>query len=319
MNREIARFLKRIRLGRPIESYPVTITSALIAGQRLHFCTNLDRDPVQRKHRKGVFYEADELAALAALFPKGGTFVDIGAHAGNHTLYATQMMQAGKVIPFEPHAPSYRLLIQNVLLNSLEDRVDLSNLGCALGSSEEEGASMKSGRHNPAAARLKTKGGDIAIRRGDVLLADEMPDMIKIDVSGMEMEVLEGLSALFARCTPTLHIEVAAANDVAFQAWMKSAGYVVQSTRKRNKHDLNYLLVHKDAAKVQPASTKKTPVKKSSTAKKTAPKTVAATPSKTGAKKAQTSRSKTTTAPKPASATAATKARAAAAKLVKSS
>jgi len=305
MNREISRLIKRMALGRPIESYPVTVTSTVVEGARVQFCTNLERDPVQRKHRKGAFFEASELATLRALFPKGGTFVDIGAHSGNHSLYAALFMHADKVIPIEPHPPAYRLLIQNMLVNGVADRVDFSKLGCAVGEAPAEGCAMKSGRRNPAAARVKrdAKGGDIPMLSADMLLADVTPDMIKIDVSGMEMEVLAGLSGVLNRCAPVLQVEVVAAQDAAFQDWAAQAGYAVAATTKRNKHDLNYILTHKDTAKKKPAqkkpvqkkkpaakkaATAKTATAKTAEPKKPAPKTSAIKKTTTAARKSAT-------------------------------
>lgn len=293
MNREILRLTKRMQLGRPIESYPVTITSSAVKDRPVRFCTNLELDPVQRKHRRGVFYEMQELTALADHFPKGGTFVDIGAHSGNHSLFAALFMDAGKVIPIEPNPPAYRLLIQNMLINDVAGRVDFSKLGCAVGAAPAEGAVMKSGRRNPAAARLKAKGGDIAVCRADVLLGDETPDVIKVDVCGMEMDVLEGLAEVFARCTPTLLVEVAATHDEAFNAWAKKAGYTIAAATKRNKHDHNYMLTHKDAAKAKP----KTAAKKSSIVKRATAATKA-TGTKAKPTAAKTSKPKTSAASK---------------------
>jgi FkbM family methyltransferase len=284
MNREIARLNKRMRLGRAIVSDPVAVTSNTVNGTRVQFCTTNPADPVQRRHRKGGFFEMAELTNLAALFPKGGTFVDIGAHVGNHSLFAALFMDAGTVIPIEPHPSAYRLLIQNVLVNGASDRVDFSKLGCAVSAAEGSG-SVKTSRRKPAATKLKQSGGKIAVLRGDALLADVTPDMIKIDTPGMAMEVLEGLSELFARCSPVLLIEIAAKDDDAFKVWATSTGYIVSATSKRNKRDLNYIMTSKTVTKPKAkptvkkvsAAKKGTTVKKASTTKTAASKRPKAT------------------------------------------
>lgn len=294
MNREIARLTKRLRLGRPIVSYPVTLTSRAINGKQVHFCTSAENDPVQQKHRKGKFYETVQLNALAALFPKGGTFVDIGAHVGNHSLFAALFMDAGTIIPIEPNPAAYRLLVQNMLVNGVTDLVDLGKLGCAAGANAAEGYAIKVNRNKPAATRLKTKGGKVSVVRGDALLDGVTPDMIKINTPGMEMEVLDGLSGVFARCTPVLLIEVAAANDVAFNDWASTSGYTVAATTKRNRNSLNYMLTSKAA--------KKTVAKKTAGKKVTTPTT--STTRKTTTSKAKTSAATKTTAAKPKTTTA---------------
>lgn len=291
MNREIARLNKRMRLGRPIVSGPVAVTSNTVNGKRVQFCTTNTVDPVQRRHRKGLFFEVTELTNLTALFPKGGTFVDIGAHVGNHSLFAALFMDAATVIPIEPHPTAYRLLIQNIFVNGVSDRVDFSKLGCAVSAAECSGA-MKTSRRRPAATKLKQSGGKISVLRGDALLADVTPDMIKIDTPGMAMQVLEGLSGLFARCSPVLLIEIEAKDDDAFKSWAITAGYIVSATSKRNKRDLNYIMTAKTVTKTKA----KPAVKKASTAKK--PTTV---------KKATTAKATTPTRPRSTTAAKATK------------
>jgi Met-10+ like-protein len=55
---------------------------------------------------KGVFYEREELEIIATHF-KGGTFVDIGANVGNHSIFAAKFLGASKVIAFEPNPTAY--------------------------------------------------------------------------------------------------------------------------------------------------------------------------------------------------------------------
>jgi FkbM family methyltransferase len=269
MNREITRLNKRMRLGRPIVSAPVVVVSNTVNDKRVQFCTTNPADPVQRKHLKGGFFEATDLTNLATLFPKGGTFVDIGAHVGNHSLFAALFMDAAKVIPIEPNPGAYRLLIQNIMVNGVSDQVDFSKLGCAVSAAEGHGA-MKKSRSKPAATKLKLSGGKVAVQRGDVLLADITPDMIKIDTPGMAMEVLEGLSELFERCSPVLSIEIEAKDDDAFNAWAITTGYIVSATSKRNKRDLNYIMTAKviTKTKAKPNAEKMSGTKKASIAKR---------------------------------------------------
>lgn len=257
MNQEIQRFLKRLRLGRTIESYPVTVTTAQIGGQQVHFCTNMEKDPIQRKQRKGSFYEMHELQQLAKHFPEGGTFVDIGANVGNHSLFAAMFMAAKRVIPFEPNPRAYRLFIQNMLINGQTEKVDFSKLGCGLSDVEADGFGMQPKERNLGGAKMISKGGDLQVFRADSLLADETPDMIKIDVEGMELAVLRGLSGVLERCSPVIQIEVDVENDAGFQEWLAESGYEVVDTIKRYRQNLNYLLVHPTAA-TQPETKSRT-------------------------------------------------------------
>ena len=244
MTPEVKRINKRLRLGRPVTSRPVQLTTARIRDRRVIFCTDMENDPIQRNHRRGQFYEAKELAGLAELFPTGGTFVDIGANVGNHSLYAALFLGAARVIAFEPNPLAYRLLVQNVLVNGLEHVIDLSRLGVGLGARDEGGYSMERRRRNLGGAKmLPGDSGKLRVLPGDTLLEGEAPALIKIDVEGMEMPVLEGLKATLRQHRPVLLVEVDNANEAAFMEWAEAAGYDVARTVQRYRLNKNHLLI----------------------------------------------------------------------------
>ncbi len=249
MNPEVEHILKRLRLGRPVQSRAVELTHARIGERRVVFCTDMENDPVQRNHRRGNFYEAKELNGLKGVFAKGGTFVDIGANVGNHSLYAALFLGAARVLPFEPNPLAYRLLVQNVLLNGLEAVVDLSKLGVGLSDTEEGGYAMEQRERNLGGAKMLAGEGRLQVYRGDTLLAGEKPAMIKIDVEGMEMAVLAGLEGVLKKHKPVLLVEVDNENEAGFMDWVKGAGYEVAETVQRYRLNKNHLLKPKGGVK----------------------------------------------------------------------
>jgi hypothetical protein len=88
--------------------------------------------------------------------------------------------------------------------------------------------------------------GEIAVRSGDALFSEIVPAMIKIDVEGMEMDVLAGLRETIARTRPTLFIEVDRANSEAFERWRVAAGYRTVKTFQRYRANTNFLIVPED-------------------------------------------------------------------------
>ena len=184
MTPEINKILKRLRLGRPVQSRALELTHVRIGEQKVIFCTDMENDPIQRNHRRGQFYEGKELNGLKEVFPKGGTFVDIGANVGNHSLFAAMFLGAGKVVPFEPNPRAYRLLINNVLVNGLEQVFDLSKLGVGLSDMQEGGFAMEKRARNLGGAKMLPGEGKLQVFKGDTLLEGIEPAMIKIDVEG---------------------------------------------------------------------------------------------------------------------------------------
>jgi FkbM family methyltransferase len=112
----------------------------------------------------------------------------------------------------------------NVAANGLGAVIRLDVLGIGLSDRTEAGFKIKRNPRNMGAARLK-KGGEIAVHRGDALLPDARVDLVKIDVEGMEMQVLAGFDRIIAEQRPALFVEVDTSHEAAFEAWCEAWGY----------------------------------------------------------------------------------------------
>lgn len=228
--------------GGALTVHGLDVTLCQIHGQSLHFATDNRRDPIQRSHRQGRFYEEEELALIKAVFPLGGIFVDIGANVGNHSLYVARFLSPARVIPFEPNPKAYRLLLVNAGLNGVAGLFDLRHLGLGLSDRSEGGYGMDWRDRNLGGAQMHAGEGTLRVERGDDLLEGVRPDLIKIDVEGMEMQALAGLDQTVARARPWLFVEVDNANIAAFEAWAAARGYTVEQTLRRYAANVNYLL-----------------------------------------------------------------------------
>lgn len=221
----------------------VQITACEIEGRPLRFATDMARDPIQRAHRACTFFEPDELALMRRYLPEGGTFLDIGANVGNHSLYAGLFCAAHKIIPFEPNPPAYRLLILNLVMNGLHDRTVFDYLGFGASDLDREGFAMTPRHKNLGAARMVPGEGEIATLRPDDVLQDETPDFIKIDVEGMEMDVLRGLQKTVKRVRPVLLVEVDQGNIHDFADWRLAHGFALPASIKHYRENRNFLCV----------------------------------------------------------------------------
>ncbi len=148
---------------------------------------------------KGLF-PTEPLIEMARLFLKpGGIVLDIGAHIGTFSLPLTSL--AGKVIAFEPSPQIFALLVQNAAERSPAPTL----INKALSSTAGEGALVVRNTANAGATTL-VAGGSIPIS----VLDDEVSqaDLIKIDVEGMELKVLQGGERLISRSRPVVFFEV---------------------------------------------------------------------------------------------------------------
>jgi FkbM family methyltransferase len=162
-------------------------------------------------------YEAAVLDLCRALV-EDGLFVDAGAHIGNHTIF---MATAGaQVIAFEPNPTTRGFLQRNVQANGLSEQVQIIAKGLW---SESSVASIVDGEPgNSGLATIRPGSGEIGLVSLDDLDLD--PDLLKIDVEGMEMDVLRGAPRTLSRSRPSIIVE---ANDgpIAVEQFLRPFGY----------------------------------------------------------------------------------------------
>lgn len=139
-------------------------------------------------------YEADKLALLARVTSGDATVYDIGAHAGYYCLAASRLVgPGGKVFAFEPDAGNLADLRLHVTRNGLANVTIVPNpVGQAHGTMVNFGS-----EHGSYQGHVIEGAGAGALR---LLSLDgwraesgaPMPDVVKMDVEGFEVEALDG-------------------------------------------------------------------------------------------------------------------------------
>ena len=219
------------------------VVRAVIDGKPVFFTLTNTKDVIQKEHLAGRFYETEELEIIRAHCPKNAVFVDIGANIGNHALFALKMLGVKLVIPFEPNPVAIAVLTSNLGLNGELARCDLSHLGLGLSDKPQDGLAMEADKPNKnlGGGRL-VAGGDLRVIAGDEALSKAKVDFIKIDVEGMEMQVLGGLTQTLERYRPVIFIEVDEANRADFLTWVEANHYDIAATFRRYPVNENFLL-----------------------------------------------------------------------------
>lgn len=170
----------------------------------------------------GEWTEA-ELALLAHFVGPGDDVIDAGANVGAHTLALASCAagrdggRSGEVFAYEPQPEIFQLLAANCVLNEVVN-VRLYNEGCGPRRGEIEiGEPDYAASLNFGGLSLRGLASHASARRRRVQVRplDETYDgarlrLIKIDVEGMEADVLAGAARIVARFRPTLYVE----NDV---------------------------------------------------------------------------------------------------------
>lgn len=225
-----------------------SVVTALIAGREVRFFVADERDVIQQHHAIGQFYEVEELRIIAKFLAPGGVFVDIGANVGNHALYVGTYLHPRQIVVFEPNPPAIAILRLNLALNGLQRVVDLTHLGTGLADVPSRAQiRVPDGNLGGSWFAPSQDDGALALIRGDDALAQRRVDFLKIDVEGMEMQVLAGLQQTIATWRPPVFIEIENRNAEAFQAWTARQGYRIERRFRRYEVNENYLILPAEA------------------------------------------------------------------------
>lgn len=196
-------------------------------------------DLIQSEQKRGKFYEEEELDTIAAYFPEGGTFVDVGANTGQHSLYFAKL-KAAHVVMVEPGPEAFRLMLQNIELNNIQNECSILQVGF----SDANGrADIEVHLDNLGSASISENSrGEITTVRGDDVLIGRKIDMIKIDTEGFEIKVLAGLTETIDREQPIIYIEIDNKNLDCFHEFMRAVRYEVVYRNKRYEQNENFLI-----------------------------------------------------------------------------
>ena len=145
-------------------------------------------------------YEQGTASLFKDLLDPGKVVVDVGAHVGFFTLLAAREVgPEGKVYAFEPESQNYALLLKNIELNGyccvVATQKAVSN---SSGITDLFLSSLDTGSHSiySPAARGVAGSFKVATTSLDAFLEEAgwpHVDLVKIDVEGAELAVLDGM------------------------------------------------------------------------------------------------------------------------------
>ena len=145
-------------------------------------------------------YEKETVDLFAAIVRPGMIAVDIGAHIGFFTRHLSKLAgPTGKVIAFEAHPETYQILVRNCRKLS-----NVTTVNAAVTDTNGEvtlyDSGGSTGSNSLIASRSDYAGSDTvrAVRLDDFLDGSSI-DVVKIDVEGAELEVLQGMTETLMR------------------------------------------------------------------------------------------------------------------------
>lgn len=208
-----------------------------------------DRIQVRLYEDKGYWFhgrrrEFDEMSTLARLLHRGDTVIEVGGHIGYLSLYFSHLVGSdGSVVVFEPSDANRRLLQLNV---ASARNVRISQLAVSNRSGESVFyVDNLTGQNNSLVRAFEGLAANVSNAPGVEVVTTEVTvktstldqelnsihgHLLKIDVEGHELEVLEGGVNWLARTKPFIMLEVQRNHSEVFRI-LTDLGYVIFDAR----------------------------------------------------------------------------------------
>jgi FkbM family methyltransferase len=176
-------------------------------------------------------YERPVQEALAALVRPGAVCYDVGANLGFFSVLLARLCgPTGSVYAFEPVAGNAAMIRRNARLNRM-DNIRVLNVALSRTDGRGElilahhvgGAVLAEAGVPPDAAGcvvVQTRVIDTLVERREI----EPPDIVKIDVEGAEMDVLQGMRAVLRTRSPIVVLELDDEAEAACEGKIAACG-----------------------------------------------------------------------------------------------
>lgn len=163
---------------------------------------------------------------------------DVGAHIGLFTLKMSKQAPNSRIIAIEPNPTNFSFLTRNIRINGLASRV--SPLNVAAGKKRKKAllftnyisrgdASMK--KWHDAGTYGRSEIDEVPL--AEILSNAQSVDLMKIDVEGMEEEVLDGLrdqNSKVRRVVIEIHTSIVHVADI-FE-WLTNHRFLIRRSQK---------------------------------------------------------------------------------------
>ncbi|MGE4079464.1 MAG: FkbM family methyltransferase [Reyranella sp.] len=158
--------------------------------------------------RYGEFSE-EENEIFRQIVKPGMTVVEAGANIGVHTLAIAQGVgPSGRVLAFEPQRSVFQILCANLALNGLEQVephwAAMGNVDGVIAVPRLDSARQQN--FGGLALDRQQTGDSVRLVRVDSLGLPAC-HLVKVDVEGMELDVLRGAADTIRRCVPLIYTE----------------------------------------------------------------------------------------------------------------
>jgi FkbM family methyltransferase len=200
------------------------MTYSIYETGRGNFLLTDEPDLVSDQMKADQFWE-HELEPIFDTLTQDMIVVEVGEYVGDHTVDLAKRCK--HVHAFEGHKPSYYLLGANLLLN---DCMNVTTYNLCIGNNNKVSGKIPDANNIAAYIYKQSKNGKTtAVRLDDVLVYLDKLDFLKIDVEGMDLEVMLGAQQLIGDFKPRIVYEfswpLSKQKHVEYESFLKQFGY----------------------------------------------------------------------------------------------
>jgi FkbM family methyltransferase len=173
-------------------------------------------------------YAESELALASQLLRPGFKVVDVGANVGLHSVFYSKLIgKEGEVYAFEPSHLNYFFLVTNLTINNA---FNVQHFKAAIGTQKPLYLPINKldDKMNHGALKTSVKDGGDDFEQCAVFQLDDIGldycNLVKVDVEGNEIDVLQTGEKLFSQQRPFIMCEAQENTKELFQ-FVKDIGY----------------------------------------------------------------------------------------------
>jgi FkbM family methyltransferase len=235
-----------------------------IKGARYSFIyRSVDYDDLNMMCRENLkYWESGSREIFSTLSLTSKCAVDIGSYTGVYTLVAAKTNKKIATISFEPNPDLYTALVKNIKINRIKNcKLEQLALDKEIGSAILH---LNHERHTSIGSLIKSSEAGKQMRVDKTTLDAychenkiAFIDLMKIDVEGYEINILEGSKVALENNSPIILMEALTASSLESQFnFLKQFGYLRPAQIKGDGYDKNNWLwyTEKNSAQVDKVS-----------------------------------------------------------------
>lgn len=188
-----------------VSSFPFDLYEIICVENSDYFYVDPLPDYIKNSLRGGYLYEQHVVSEMRKYVKKGTVAVDIGSHIGNHTLTLSKLVgETGTVYAFEPQVKIFTELGINLYMNSVSNVIIKRQ---AMGNETKVVETNPAQPNNEGGVGIGNGGDKVNMTTLDSYQLNNV-SYIKINVQGLEEEVLLGAEKTILRNRPVISLEI---------------------------------------------------------------------------------------------------------------